>query len=297
MVRLPSMGRPADSVDALLQSWAERRPDLDFTPVGIVSRLARVRGHLSAELDRVYARHGLTAPTFAVLVTLARIDDGSGVSQRRLMDELGLTSGTVSVRMDRLSEEGLVDRDPDPASKRTTRIRLTEQGRALFERVVPEHLATERRLLAGLSMEEADTLAGLLRKLLVELEGSEPTAEARARLGLTVAPAHVAMELRASVGLEPVPALLVRDVADGGPGASAGLRAGDVLVEADGYPLHGIASLYEALDDAAESRQVTLLVLRGADQRAVTLQLAGDERIDGSLAASTGRGPRGYHVV
>jgi len=137
------MGRPADSVDALLASWAERRPDLDFSPVGIVSRLARLRAHVGVELDRVYARHGLTAPTFAVLVTLARIDDGSGVSQRRLMDELGLTSGTVSVRMDRLVGEGLVDRDPDPTSRRTTRIRLTDQGRALFERVVPDHLATE----------------------------------------------------------------------------------------------------------------------------------------------------------
>src|SRR4051794_27491127 len=139
------MGVPADSVDALLQSWRERRPDLDFAPVGIVSRLARVRGHVAAGLDRVYARHGLTAPTFAVLVTLARIDDGTGVSQRQLMDELGLTSGTVSVRMDRLVEEGLVERGPDPASRRTTRVRLTEAGRGLFERVVAQHLATGRR--------------------------------------------------------------------------------------------------------------------------------------------------------
>jgi DNA-binding MarR family transcriptional regulator len=291
------MGVPADSVDALLQSWRERRPDLDFAPVAIVSRLARVRGHVAAELGRIYARHGLTAPTFAVLVTLARIDDGTGVSQRQLMDELGLTSGTVSVRMDRLVEEGLVERGPDPASRRTTRIRLTARGRALFERVVPEHLAAERRLLAALSADEAATLAGLLRKLLVELEGSEPAAEAPLRLGLTVAPAHVAMELRASVGLDPVPALLVRAVQEDGPGASAGLREGDVLVRAGEHRLHGIGSLYAALADAAESREVELLVLRGADERAVTLQLAGHEQIDGSLAASPGRWPRGYHVV
>ena len=87
------------------------------------------------------------------------------------MDELGLTSGTVSVRMDRLVAQGLVDRRPDPQSARNTLIRLTEHGRELFERVVPAHLANEQRLLSALSPQELELLADLLRKLLVEFEG------------------------------------------------------------------------------------------------------------------------------
>src|SRR3954467_3574900 len=150
---------PRDSVDALLASWHERRPDLDFGPVAVVSRLARVRAHIDAELDRVFAAHGLTAPSFGVLVTLARVDDGGGVSQRRLMDELGLTSGTISVRMDRLVAQGLVDRRADPGSARNTLISLTPRGRDLFERVVPAHLNNERRLLSGLNDEELELLA------------------------------------------------------------------------------------------------------------------------------------------
>src|SRR5436309_2478772 len=82
--------------------------------------------------------------SFGVLVTLARIEDEGGVSQRRLMDELGLTSGTISVRIDRLVEQGLVERRPDPESKRSALITLTERGRERFERVVPAHLANER---------------------------------------------------------------------------------------------------------------------------------------------------------
>src|SRR3954451_16824422 len=105
---------PRDSVDALLASWDERRPDLDFAPVAVVARLGRVRDHLDAGLGQVFAAHALSAPSFGVLVTLARIDRGGGVSQRRLMDELGLTSGTVSVRMSQLVRDGLVDRRPDP---------------------------------------------------------------------------------------------------------------------------------------------------------------------------------------
>src|SRR4051812_23270453 len=216
---------PRDSVDTLLASWRSRRPDLDFSPLAVVSRLGRLRAHIDAELDGVFAAHGLTAPSFAVLVTLARVDDGGGVSQRRLMDELGLTSGTISVRMDRLVAEGLVDRRPDPRSRRNTLITLTARGRELFERIVPAHLANERRLLAALSDEEQDVLAALLRKLLVEFEGSPPPDESPRRLGLTVAPAHVTIAMRASVGLPAVAALLVRAVEDGSPAARGGLRA------------------------------------------------------------------------
>src|SRR3954453_19178886 len=155
---------PRDSVDALLASWRDRRSDLDFSPVAVISRLGRVRGHIDAQLDDLFAAHGLNAPTFGVLVTLARVDDGGGVSQRRLMDELGLTSGTISVRMDRLVAQGLVDRRADPGSARNTLISLTPRGRDLFERVVPAHLNNERRLLSGLSDEELELLAALLRK-------------------------------------------------------------------------------------------------------------------------------------
>jgi DNA-binding MarR family transcriptional regulator len=119
---------PRDSVDALLQSWAERRPDLDFRPVGVITRLARVRAHLDVELEEVFAGSGLTGPSFAALVTLARITGEHGVSQRRLADELGLTPGTVSVRVDRLVEQGLALRTPDPDSQRNTLVALTSQG-------------------------------------------------------------------------------------------------------------------------------------------------------------------------
>src|SRR5215208_498101 len=142
---------PRDSVDVLLGSWRERRPDLDFSAVAVIARVGRVRGHVEDVLDEVFRAHGLGAASFAVLVTLARIGGDVGVSQRRLMDELALTSGTISVRMDRLVGQGLVERRPDPESRRNTLITLTARGRELFERVAPAHLANERRLLAALS--------------------------------------------------------------------------------------------------------------------------------------------------
>ncbi len=286
---------PRDSVDALLTSWHDRRPDLDFAPVAIVARLARVRAHVDAELDRVFAHHGLTAATFAVLATLARVDDGGGVNQRRLMEELGLTSGTISVRMDRLVAEGLVDRRPDPSSGRTTRISLTESGTALFERVVHAHLANERRLLEALGPAEADALSGLLRKLLVEFEGSRPPDGATVGLGLTLAPAHVAGALREAVGLPPVTGLLVRAVTGGASADRAGLRTGDVLTRAGTRPLRAVADLYAALDDAARSGRLTVQLVRGTDAERVTLMLGDADGLDGAQAATAGRTAAGEH--
>ena len=253
-----------DSVDALLASWHERRPELDFSPVAVVSRLGRVRSHIDRELEGVFAAHGLGPASFGALVTLVRIGDAGGVSQRRLMDELGLTSGTISVRMDRLVEAGLVTRRPDPASKRNSLIALTERGHELVERVIPAHLENERRLLTALSPGEQETLAALLRKLLVEFEGSQTSLG----LGLTVAPAHVTMALRASVGLPALAGLLVRVVDADGPAAAAGIRVGDVLVAAGARELRSIEALHAAID---ESMPLELRLVRGVAEEPVTV--------------------------
>lgn len=277
---------PRDSVDALLRSWAERRPDLDFRPVAVITRLARVRAHLDAELEEVFTESGLTSASFAALVTLARIASERGVSQRRLADELGLTPGTVSVRVDRLVEQGLAVRTPDPDSQRNTLVALTTKGQALFERVAPAHLDSERRLLAALTEPEQQLLADLLRKLLAEFEGSGPAAEAEGRLGLVVAPAHVTARMRAAVGLPPAHGLLVRSVEPGLPAGQAGIQPGDVLTCAGGRDLRSSASLYAALRDSTDN-SLAFVVLRGSQTFRTKLTL--QPGTAGSHAAADGR--------
>jgi hypothetical protein len=53
---VPACGGAWDSVDHVLADWARERPDLDFTPVGVVTRLARVRGYLDAAVASVFAQ-------------------------------------------------------------------------------------------------------------------------------------------------------------------------------------------------------------------------------------------------
>jgi DNA-binding MarR family transcriptional regulator len=280
---------PPDSVDALLESWARTRPDLSLEPVAIITRLARIRRHLERELEPVFERFGLSPSTFEALVTLTRIAGETGVSQKRLADEIGVTPGTISIRVDRLADEGLAERRSDPESKRNSLVALTDKGRELFERVSPAHLANERRLLASLSDEDRRVLIGLLRKLLVEFEGSAPIGEKGRRLGVVLTPAHVTMELRESVGLPEVAGLLVRSVEPDSPAAQAGIESGDLLIGGNDRELRSSSALYAAVQEARDDPLV-LKVLRGSDEVKVRITLAEHEGRPSQLEEAAQRG-------
>jgi DNA-binding MarR family transcriptional regulator len=267
-----------------------------MAPMAVVSRLARVRDFIDAQLAAVFGNFGLSAPSFAVLVTLARLGGESvGVSQRRLADELGLTPGTVSVRIDRLVEDGLVSREPDPDARRNVLVALTPKGRELFERVVPAHLANEARLLSALSESEQKLLADLLRKLLVEFEGSVPSDPAGGRLGLLLVPAHVTIEMRESVGLPRVRGLLVRAVEPGSAAEEAGIAPADVLIQAGGRELRSSSSLYAAIEDTRG--RLVIRLLRGDEEHVVRVALRPEHQITGRAARSPEAHKRGAHAV
>ena len=272
----PRYGVPAcrnswDEVDRVLADWAGQRPDLDFTPVGVVTRLSRLRGYLDAELAGVFARFGLTSADFLVIVSLRRGGPPYRMPQARLMDALGLTSGTVSVRLDRLEKNGIVTREPDPASARGSLVQLTGKGLELFDRVAPVHLANEDRLLSALSPAEREVLAGLLRRLLSSFESG--STDVAASLGLTLEPARLARARRQAVGLSDRAGLLVEAVAPGSPGHEAGIERGDLLISLDGVEVVSSTGLALLLENLLGRRTVRAVLLRGDQELTVRLTM------------------------
>jgi DNA-binding MarR family transcriptional regulator len=255
---------PPDSVDRHVAAWSRQRPDLDYAPLGVVQRMGRVRRVLEAEVESSFADFGLNGSDYVALATLRLADRPGGVSQRWLMRELGLTSGTISTRVDRLAEQGLVSRTPDETDRRNTLIALTDRGRELLDRATPAHLDTEDRMLAALAPDERHQLADLLRRLLTSYEGTDADPELP-WLGVVVEPAHTAISTRRAVGLPAPPGLLVRSIHPGGPGDLAGIRQGDLLIRADGDEVRSIAVLHNALRRSADPVAVT--VIRGADNQ------------------------------
>jgi DNA-binding MarR family transcriptional regulator len=248
-----------------MAGWAAQRPDLPVESVGVITRLARVRTRFDDELAGVFARFDLTPADFSVIAALRRSGDPYTLGQSVLMGQLGLTSGTVSIRLARLENKGVVSRCPNAEDSRGVLVTLTERGSELFDQVAPEHLANEDVMLSALTDDERDLLAGLLRKLLLGFEGERSHSSS---LGVTVAPAHHARRARAAVGLSDRAGLLVQDVDAGGPADRAGLAPGDLLVGVGGHELRSYVDLVAALHKSA---RVRLRVLRGEDERDVTV--------------------------
>lgn len=136
-------------------------------------RLLRVSQKVERDLAKQLRRWGLNNAQFDVL---AQVGASEGLTQQELADRLLVTKGNVAQLVARLEGMGKIERRPQG---RTNRLYLTEEGRRLFEKVVPEHEALVDERLSSLTPEEQKALHDLLRKLDRSL-GRAPEGEDRA---------------------------------------------------------------------------------------------------------------------
>jgi serine protease Do len=101
-------------------------------------------------------------------------------------------------------------------------------------------------------------------------KGERPTS---VRLGVAIAPPRVARRLRRAVGLPERDGVLVRAVEDGSPAERAGIERGDLIIAAAGQPVERVDALYEALDTARAEGSLDLAIVRGTDERSITVTL------------------------
>lgn len=126
------------------------------------------RAQVAIFLDFARSLDGLdvTPGQFGVLTI---IESNSGLNQSELGEAMGVDRSTVVAVIDRLEGRKLVARHPAPNDRRSYALELTDEGRALLERVRPLVAAHEERLAAGLSETERGTLIALLRRVIANL--------------------------------------------------------------------------------------------------------------------------------
>ena len=137
--------------------------------MAVIGRLSRVTLLIAAELRITFAAHGLDPASFDVLATLRRSPSPHRLTPSELMRSSMVTSGAITQRLDRLEERGLVARTPSDSDGRGVHVLLTDEGRALIDQALPDHVDTEARLLAALTPAQRDVIAHLLRNLLQAL--------------------------------------------------------------------------------------------------------------------------------
>ncbi|MFE2327666.1 MarR family winged helix-turn-helix transcriptional regulator [Streptomyces sp. NPDC059385] len=155
-----------DAVDAIAAQWHVVRPDLNTEPMEVFGRIYRIARAMGDEMERAYARFGISRGEFDVVATLRRSGEPYTLSPRQLSATLMLTTGGMTGRLDKLEKAGLLSRKPDPHDRRGLQVTITDRGLALIDEAVTAGLEVQRAALTGLDDEEAEVLGGLLRKLL-----------------------------------------------------------------------------------------------------------------------------------
>ena len=159
-----------DEVDRLVAGWRQALPDVDVSPLEVLSRVTRLARHLDRQRSMVFARHELEIWTFDVLAALRRADPPHQLSPGQLLAQTLVTSGTMTNRIDHLEARGLVRRRPDPSDARSVRVQLTAAGRRRVDAALQDLVTRENAILGTLDPDERATLAGLLRRIVAPFD-------------------------------------------------------------------------------------------------------------------------------
>ena len=105
---------------------------------------------------------GVTPGWFGLMVIVAH---NEGLSQTRLARALGIDGSTMVAMIDRLEENGWIERQRSQIDRRTHALRLTEAGSQLLARLTPLVEAHEAELANDLSADDKQKLLELLAKI------------------------------------------------------------------------------------------------------------------------------------
>lgn len=159
-----------DEVDLIIDAWSRRLPDVDLTPLDVMSRLRRVSNRLGRLRAAAFSGAGLAVWEFDVLAALRREEPPHELSPAQLIEATMIGSAAMTNRLDNLSRRGLVERRPNPRDGRSVLVRLTADGATRVDDAMTRLAHREAEELRGLTTEEQATLARLLRRLVQDAE-------------------------------------------------------------------------------------------------------------------------------
>src|SRR3954469_4421981 len=158
-----------DHVDDLLEPLQAELPGIDFAPWELTLRIQRLANYLHMD-ESAYEPFGINRAGVDILVQLRQSVPQYRISPTQLCVALQSKSATMTSRLDKLEQAGLVRRLPDPADRRALLVELTADGRALVERVMASLVQMRADQLHSLTQVERRQLIDTLRKLSLVLE-------------------------------------------------------------------------------------------------------------------------------
>lgn len=158
-----------DEVDRIVVSWRRERPDLDFSPLEVLSRVGRLAKLLDRARKDAFHKSKLESWEFDVLAALRREGTPYQLSPKALLQQTLVSSGTMTNRIDRLVGSGLVVRREDPNDGRGVLVELTASGLTRVDAAITRLVDAEAQLLSSLSRAEQKRLAESLKRLSLDV--------------------------------------------------------------------------------------------------------------------------------
>lgn len=155
-----------DRLDERLDVWKREIPNLDIPTEGIVERIQILARYFDRSMDETLAEFGIDRRAYHLIGYLRYIGPPYRKSPGLLADEMHLSSGAMTNRLDRLEAAGLIRRLPDPNDRRAALIEPTEAGHAAWERCTGAQAQREALIASALSDRDKEELHDLLRGLM-----------------------------------------------------------------------------------------------------------------------------------
>jgi DNA-binding MarR family transcriptional regulator len=156
----------ADYVDKMLDVWVREIPGLDRLTEGIVERIGLLSMYFDHSMETTLADFGLDRRTHRTLARLRYQGPPYRLSAGQLAEEMGLSSGAMTNRLDRLEAAGLVRRLPDPDDRRGVLVEPTKAGHAAWDSATDTQAGREALIASALTDAEKEKLHALLRRLM-----------------------------------------------------------------------------------------------------------------------------------
>ncbi|ALG86339.1 MarR family winged helix-turn-helix transcriptional regulator [Gordonia phthalatica] len=167
-----------DAVDDIIGQWGQERPEMDVSALHVFGRLHRAYLLYQSSLSSLFSEYDLNMASFDVLASLRRNGAPYRMTSGELAKTMLVTTGGVTLRVDRLEKAGLVERKRDPDDRRIVYVCLTTSGLSLIDQTASAHFSNELRLLQDLDENDQRQLADLLRRLENSIIDAETDHEA-----------------------------------------------------------------------------------------------------------------------
>ncbi len=124
--------------------------------------LSRTTNNVHKREYKTIKEGGLTVSQFSVLEVLYHKGD---LKVAEIIDKTLSTGGNMTVVIENLVKDGLVTRYKDPEDKRINFISITKKGKDIIDEIFPKHIENINEIFSSLTIEEKQSLIGLLKKL------------------------------------------------------------------------------------------------------------------------------------